>query len=126
MSEEIILIVDDEKDILDILARALAAEGYEVLMAESADEALEIFDAFKIAAVLTDIVMPGIDGLGLTALIKDRKPHIPVFLITGHSDKYKKDIMAKAGADGFIKKPFKNVEIINLLKEYVLPTRNLI
>ncbi len=113
-----VLVVDDQIYILDVLSRTLAIEGYEVLMAESAEEAISIFDQFEISAVITDIAMPGTDGLGLTAIIKDKNPAVPVILITGHHDKYKKSIMLKAGADGFIKKPFKNVEIIEQLKKF--------
>ena len=113
-----VLVVDDQEYILDVLSRTLAIEGYEVLMAESAEEALSIFNDFEISAVITDIVMPGIDGLGLTAIIKDKNPAVPVILITGHHDKYKKSILQKAGADGFIKNPVKNVEIIEKLRKF--------
>jgi signal transduction histidine kinase len=81
-----ILLVDDEEGIRKVLGISLTDSGYEVLTAASGEEAL---GAFRLAApqiVLTDIKMPGMDGIALLRRIKEEKPETEVIMITGHGD----------------------------------------
>ena len=81
-----ILIVDDEEGIRKVLSITLADSGYDVLTASSGEEALGIFRNACPQMVLTDIKMPGMDGIELLRRIKEEEPDAEVIMITGHGD----------------------------------------
>jgi signal transduction histidine kinase len=112
-----ILIVDDETAIRDLCARALA--GYRVLQAGNGQEALEILAHEDVAMVLTDIMMPVMNGLDLLARIKEKVPNQVVVVMTGFGDKEIILRALKSGADDFIQKP------INLLQLKTAITQSL-
>jgi DNA-binding NtrC family response regulator len=80
-----LLCVDDDLGILEFYGTLLASEGYEVLLARHARQALQRFDSRKdeIAAVMSDYSMPDMNGLELAAELKRRDPRVPVILISG-------------------------------------------
>src|SRR5580765_2196201 len=84
MSQQRILIVDDDADLLRLLSIRLRAEGYEVACATDSQDALNQLATFRPALVLTDLRMPGMDGLGLLAEIQRRHYGLPVILLTAH------------------------------------------
>ena len=91
------------------------------LTAADGQQALDLLETHKyIKAVISDIVMPNVDGFELLARIKSNYPGIPVLLITGHGGRYERKDVISAGADGYITKPFKNIEIVNTLKSFNL------
>lgn len=81
-----LLLVDDEEGIRTVLGISLADRGYSVVTAANGEEAIERFHAEKPAIVLTDIKMPGIDGIELLKRIKALEPDTEVIMITGHGD----------------------------------------
>jgi len=85
MKTRALLCVDDDQGILEFYETLLGSEGYEVLLARDARQALEVFDARRgdISAVMSDYSMPEINGLELAAELKRRDPHVPVILISG-------------------------------------------
>ncbi|MGD2269786.1 MAG: response regulator [Desulfobacterales bacterium] len=84
--KEKILLVDDEEGIRKVLGISLADRGYEVYTAENGEKALQIFRENKPSIVLTDIKMPGMDGVALLEKIKAENPDTEVVMITGHGD----------------------------------------
>ncbi len=78
-----ILIVDDSKDIRDILSKVISLMGFEAAVASNGNEALNLFLTNSFDLVLTDLEMPDIDGWTLALHIKDKSPNTPVVLITG-------------------------------------------
>jgi signal transduction histidine kinase len=111
-----ILLVDDEEDIREVLAIALSDMGYAVLEAENGKIALELFREKKPMIVLTDIKMPGMDGIEILKKIKIENPHTQVIMITGHGDT---DIAIKSlkyEAIDFITKPISNEALEIALK----------
>ena len=84
---ETILIVDDEKNYLRVLSAVLEEEGYEVLTALSGREALEIHETSDLDLTLTDMKMPGMDGIKLLEHIKAKDPDLPVIMMTAHGTK---------------------------------------
>jgi two-component system cell cycle sensor histidine kinase/response regulator CckA len=83
-----VLLVEDEPPLLRLAERALRRAGFEVLTATSAEEALELLDggAPKPIALVSDVVMPGLDGLGLAKRLRDRDPDLPVLLVSGYAE----------------------------------------
>lgn len=111
-----ILVIDDEKPTLSMFKLFLGAYGYEVLTAESGEEGLEVFSDNKPPIVLTDIKMPGMDGLQVLKRIKEIDPLTEVIVITGHGDM---DIAIKAlnlNATDFINKPIQKSDLDTALK----------
>ena len=104
--ENKILLVDDEKDIREILSLALVDMGYAVMEAENGVEALRVFKETQPALVLTDIKMPGMDGIELLQKIKRENPEVEVVMITGHGDMDLAIKSLKFEATDFITKPF--------------------
>jgi DNA-binding NtrC family response regulator len=106
-----ILVVDDERSIRVGLKGLLAKEGYEVAIAESGSEALRFLDGQPFDLVLTDLRMPGLDGVSLLKKIKEQYPDTLVVMMTAYgSEKIAVEAM-KAGAHDYIVKPFDNEEV---------------
>lgn len=104
-----ILVVDDEAVIRDLCARAL--KGYRVLQAADGEEALRLFERGGIDVILTDVMMPKMNGLDLLRRLKELEPTIVVIVMTGYAEK---DIILnalKADADDFITKPLNILQL---------------
>jgi len=108
-----ILIVDDEKDILKSLARILDGEGYQCYIAENSRTAIDILNNNHIDIVLTDLVMPGEDGLWLLKEIKRQFPYIQVLMLTAYGTIDSSVEAIKSGAYGYLLKPFNVEEVLN-------------
>ena len=102
---ETILLIDDEEGIRTVLGITLADYGYEVLKAGSGGEALKLFRERKPAIVLTDIKMPGMDGIQVLRKIKEESPDTEVIMISGHGDMELAIQSLKCNATDFITKP---------------------
>ena len=102
-----ILVVDDEKATLSMFRLLLDAYGYTVYTAENGAEGLAIFQKEKPEIVLTDIKMPGIDGLAVLQQIKEIDPNTAVIVITGHGDTALAEQAVALDAVDFINKPIK-------------------
>ena len=105
---ETILIVDDEKNYLTILSAVLDEEGFEILTAQSGQEALEIHKTSDLDLVLTDMKMPEMDGIELLENIKALDPDLPVVMMTAHGTVDKAVEAMQKGAYTYILKPFDN------------------
>lgn len=111
--ENRILLVDDEQDIREVLNLSLSDLGYVVLEAQNGEEALEIFKAAQPPIVLTDIKMPGMDGIELLQRVKRENPETEVIMITGHGDMDLAIESLKHEATDFITKPI-NVSVLEI------------
>jgi len=110
-----ILIVDDEKSMRDFLKILLAKEGYEVVTAADGEQALNVLAETDVNLVISDIRMPGIDGLELLARIKDSEEDIPVIMITAFASPNDAVQAMKSGAYDYISKPFNVDEIKSVI-----------
>jgi two-component system NtrC family response regulator len=108
---ESILIVDDEKNYLVVLKELLSEENYEVITAENALQALEIFKESDLDLVLTDMRMPKIDGIELLESIRSINNEIPVIIMTAYATVEKAVKAMKKGAFDYVTKPFQNEEL---------------
>ncbi len=124
-----ILVADDEKDILRALEFLLRGEGYSVKTALDGEEALEIFRKEPCDIVLTDLKMPGMDGLGLLDRIKTLNPAAIVVLMSAYATVESAVEAMKKGAADYIVKPFINEEVKmtvrRLLEQERLRTENI-
>ena len=111
-----ILVIDDEKPTLTMFRLFLGAYGYEVLTAENGAEGLEIFKKERPSIVLTDIKMPGIDGLLVLQQIKQIDKKTEVIVITGHGDTDLAKQALTLDAVDFINKPIKKEALDAALK----------
>lgn len=105
-----ILIVDDERPIRELLVSFLSSSGHQCVTAGNGKEALNRLVQDQFDAVITDVVMPEMDGITLTREISQKYPDIPVLVMTGFSDEYSAQKAVSAGAREFIKKPFSIAE----------------
>ncbi len=108
---ETILIVDDEKNYLLVLEDLLAEEGYEVLTADSASEGLAVAESHELDLVLTDMKMPGMDGMAFLERLHSLKPDMPVVMMTAFGTVEKAVEAMRKGAFDYVLKPFENEEL---------------
>ena len=111
MALEKILIVDDDKNICDVLRLYLEKEGYAVILSHDGNEAVVKFNALKPDLVLLDIMLPGMDGLQLCREIR-KKSSVPIIMITAKGETIDKVIGLEIGGDDYIVKPFDAKEVI--------------
>ena len=108
MSVTKILIVDDEESIVRLLSMSLRSDGYQTVSAFSGEQGLEVFRAEAPDIVITDIKMPGMDGLELLKRIKEIDPEKEVIIVTGHGDIDPTIAALQYGASDFINKPVRD------------------
>lgn len=111
-----ILVVDDERNILTSVSRALGLEGYEVEVAGSAEIALEKLAKQSFDAILLDVQLPGIDGLELLAQLGQREISTPVIMMSGHATIEVAMEATRRGANDFIEKPIGSERLLLSLK----------
>lgn len=117
-----ILVIDDEMDIRSLIAEILKDEGgYSVSVASNAGSAIEQLAKTKPKVVLLDIWLEGshMDGIGVLKIIKQKMPHIPVIMISGHGNVETAIQTIKLGAYDFIEKPFKTNKLLILVKRAI-------
>jgi CheY-like chemotaxis protein len=118
-SGQTILIVDDEPAVRNLLRKTLERFGYLVLCAADGNEALAVHGAHQaqIAAVLTDLAMPGMNGLALTRRLLQINPELPVLVATGQADKDQRSALTAAGVQLLLDKPFRTTALLAALRE---------
>lgn len=104
MSEKV-LIVDDEKDFLDIIAERIGARGMDVSTASSAEDALIMVEEESYDVVIMDFMMPALDGFKALKLMKAKRPEVQIILLTGNVPDEKRMEARELGALDVIEKP---------------------
>jgi two-component system response regulator PilR (NtrC family) len=112
-----ILIVDDEEVLRDVLEAVLRREGFEVLLAASGEEGLNVLDNEEVDCVILDVMLPGISGIDTLRAIRISNPTLPVVVITAFSSIDGAIEAMKHGAFHYIPKPFKNEEVVLTLNK---------
>ena len=129
-----VLIVDDEPDVCDALCRVLKRAGYDPVFALDAESALELQRSDCADVVITDIIMPGQDGVELIKTLREKYPHIGIVAISGGGNValagYQPDAIKtaayiaaaeKAGADCCLTKPFERADLLNTVADLMKP-----
>jgi len=124
-----ILVVDDEPNYLVVLSELLKEEGFEVVTAQRGEDGLKVVEETDLDLVITDMRMPGMDGLELLKAIKSFNKDLPVVMITAFGEVEKAVVAMKAGAYNYLAKPFNNDELLlnirKAIEHYTLLRENL-
>jgi two-component system OmpR family response regulator len=110
-----ILVVDDHREIRDLLAKYLAKHGFRVSAAESSAKARRLLEASGVDLVVLDIMMPGEDGLSLCRHLR-ANTHLPVIMLTAMAEDTDRVIGLEIGADDYVTKPFNPRELVARIK----------
>ena len=110
-----ILVVDDEKNIVDIIKYNLKKEGYEVMTAGDGEEALRLNEEFKPDIILLDIMMPKLDGYAVCRKVRE-KYETPIIMLTARAEEVDKVLGLELGADDYVTKPFGTRELMARVK----------
>ena len=117
-----ILIVDDQEEIRRLVDITLKVENYQILQAESGEEAIEIVKAEKPDLIIMDIMMPGgIDGLEATRILKNdpETKECLIIMLTAKGQSYEREDGLAAGADDYFAKPFSPLVLIKKVEELI-------
>jgi CheY-like chemotaxis protein len=115
-----VLVIDDDQSIRVVFSRFLEGNGYEVACAEDGREGLTKLDSFSPDVVVTDIMMPGVDGLELVLAMRDKYPEVPVIAISGGMQTVPLDLLPmveKFGARHIFYKPVELADLLTAVKE---------
>ena len=115
MESETILVVDDEKEIRDLISIYLTNEGYKVIEAENGKNALKFLESSKIDLIILDIMMPELDGIKTCIKIRNSK-NMPIIMLSARGDDMDKIMGLTTGADDYMTKPFNPLELIARVK----------
>lgn len=118
--DKTILIADDSESIRQLLSATLESSGYKVLVGVDGEDALSLLNnGTTVDLVITDLNMPKIDGIGVVKGVRrnDKHKFIPVLLLTTESQMSKKEEAKKAGATGWIVKPFVEEKFLSVVKK---------
>ena len=121
MSEKKILIVDDDKFVLDSFAMVFKKVGYIVLSAASAERAMEILNEENINVMLLDLNLPGMNGVELCEQIRNDNPLALIYAVTGYSSLFEFTDCRKAGFDDYFSKPI-NLSVLLKTTEHAFET----
>lgn len=125
-SRRTILVVDDDPDILRLMTMRLKAAGYDTISVSNGEAALAHIALNSPDLVITDLRMPGMDGLTLFNAIHSSKPNLPVIIVTAHGSQAEALNAIQRGVFDFLSKPFDNKYLLqqveSALRKYPRPT----
>jgi len=111
-----ILVVDDEPSIVSLLKYNLSREGFNVLVGTNGNEAMELIEKESPSLVILDIMLPGINGLEVCRVCREKGNQVPILMLTAKDDEIDKVVGLELGADGYMTKPFSPREVISRIK----------
>jgi len=114
---ETILVVDDEIALLELVTEILEDEGYETISACDASEALEILQHTSVDLLLTDVIMPGMNGYQLANIVQEKYPSVRVQLVSGYTDKKEQQGIDSSLTESLIHKPFESQLLLSRIRE---------
>lgn len=115
---KIILTVDDSRTMREMLFLALSDAGFKIIQAEDGVHGLEVLESAAPDVIVTDINMPRLDGFGFIEGVRRHDKHraVPILVLTTESDVRKKDRARRAGATGWIVKPFDPAKLVDAIR----------
>ena len=122
--EVVILLVDDEEGYRELISRVLTKAGYEVLQAADGLQALSLLEESNVDLVISDILMPNLNGYGLVARLRAKWPTMPVILTTGFLSQEAAKSMMNGSVD-FIPKPINAERLLEMIQRRTPPPTEL-
>jgi CheY-like chemotaxis protein len=122
-----VLVVDDDTVFCEIMREILQAQGFKVSLAFSVEEAMQILEILPVDLILTDVMMPDIDGLSLIRHIRSRwwTQCIPTIVVSARVMPDEVEAARRAGADAFVPKPFSIQQLMGTIDAALAPGRSL-
>jgi DNA-binding response OmpR family regulator len=119
INKKLLLIVEDEKDMAEIIKLRLEANGYSVILAEDGQEGLEKAKKEKPDLIVLDIMLPKMDGYKVCGLLKSNYKYakIPIILFTARAQDKDKEMAKEVGANAYITKPFDPEQLLKKIGE---------
>jgi two-component system alkaline phosphatase synthesis response regulator PhoP len=118
----LVLIADDDRDIVRFVALNLRLEGFDVVVADNGQDALDKALDARPALVLLDTMMPRMDGYEVCARLRDQRPDTPVIMLTAKSLDADRAMAFTAGADDWVTKPFDPADLVTKVKDRIRGT----
>src|SRR5215475_1625144 len=115
MSENLILIVEDENSIAEVVSLYLKRAGYNVQIASDGKQAMNSFEKRKPDLVILDLMLPEVDGLSLTRWLRDRS-NVPIIMLTARRSEVDRITGLEMGADDYVVKPFSPQELVSRVR----------
>lgn len=121
-----ILVVDDDRQLLELVARYLSDSGLRVSQARDAAQARAVLSTHRIDLVVLDLMLPGEDGLSLCRWLRSRADvHVPILMLTARADEADRVVGLEMGADDYVAKPFATRELLARIRAVLRRTRML-
>ena len=121
-----ILVVDDDRQLLDLVARYLSDSGLRVSQARDANQARAVLGAHRIDLVVLDLMLPGEDGLSLCRWLRSKADvHVPILMLTALAEETDRVVGLEMGADDYLAKPFATRELLARIRAVLRRTRML-
>jgi len=111
----LVMVVDDDQDLAEMLSIVLTSAGMEVDLVNRGDQVMDLFNANPPDLVLLDVMLPGVDGIEVCKLIRE-KSMVPIVMLTAKDDTHDVVLGLEAGADDYMVKPFKQQELVARIK----------
>ena len=115
----LVLIADDDRDIVRFVALNLRLEGFEVVVADNGQDALDKALDARPSLILLDTMMPRMDGYEVCSRLRDERPDTPVIMLTAKSLDADRAMAFTAGADDWVTKPFDPADLVSKVKDHL-------
>jgi len=117
----LVLIADDDRDIVRFVALNLRLEGFDVVVANDGQDALDMALDVRPSLILLDTMMPRMDGYEVCSRLRDQRPdaRIPVIMLTARSMEADRSMAYTAGADDWVTKPFDPADLVSKVKDHL-------
>ena len=119
MPGEKVLVVDDEKEIRELIVTYLNREGMCISQADCGQKALKMLESHKFSLIVLDIMMADMDGFEVLREIRKSKPYLPVVMLSARQEDYDKILGFGLGADDYVTKPFSPAELTARIKAHI-------
>jgi CheY-like chemotaxis protein len=123
VSRERILVVDDEEIVRDVITEILGHDGFAAVGVASGAQALAELDKGPFKLMITDVMMPGMNGIELITAARKKRPELEAVVISGHGTAATKDKLDMLGVFGYLDKPIRSIDLISVAREAVKSNR---
>lgn len=112
-----ILLAEDEDSVREFVSRVLVLQGHDVLEAKDGAEAVELMNQHHFDLLITDIVMPIMDGISLALKVRSERPHVPIVLMTGYANESQRAHNLSVLIEELLSKPFNKDQLVAAVKK---------